>query len=766
MSSQPDRRRRLLGLQTLLLGMLCGLLVIPASSVFLDEFGAGNLPWAYIAGAVGAIVGTPILARAVMRWTLAQIGVPVWGFVAGLTAAGWVLLERDGGAWISAPLYVAFPLVILIGFFLVGGQAGRLFDVREMKEHFPRVVVGFPGGFLVAGVAADGLIAWLGGVHRVLPLGAAAALGLAALTSLTNRRFPERLATIPPRVEAVVARPPVRQLLGDRYVLLLLVYQMLSQLGTQLVDFLVYERAAARIDGADELGTFVARFTTALNVIDLFFLLLVAGWLLRRFGMRLGLSLNPGVVTVFVAAAVVGALVSGIDSALVFFLVLAARVSDIAFNDGATRTALNTAYQAVPDSDRLSVQAAIEGLGVPVAIGLTGVILLVLNGRLGVGAFGIAVLTLGVGVAWAVFGVLVFRAYRWRLRHGLERRLLVPTALDLADAATRGEIDRMLRSGDERLVWLAASALASHSHRIDRLKELAAGTGRIAEAAFLELATTAPSEAERLAVPYPSDDLSGRGFHARAMGGDLEALRQGVASSEPAVRSAALVAIKLLGDRALPVADDIISRGGRQASVVARALAPSAAVAALLEHHVEHADRDVAHAARRALARCATWTAPDGLIDRMVEGDARHAARALAAHQALPESAAVLRRSLLDEVDLAARMSLSALALGPERELVHDVERALRSGDSRRAAHALEALELHLEPAIARRVIPLVDPRMSPADRLSGLPAGTGLSNRDVRLTLADIADDPTGVWDRSWLAECARQTRSLLGLA
>ena len=68
-----------------------------------------------------------------------------------LYAASWLILVA-GGVWVSAGLLVLFPIALQIGFVFIGGQAGRLLDVRQMKERFPRVVSGFAVGFLLGGL--------------------------------------------------------------------------------------------------------------------------------------------------------------------------------------------------------------------------------------------------------------------------------------------------------------------------------------------------------------------------------------------------------------------------------------------------------------------------------------------------------------------------------------------------------------------------------------------------------------------------------------
>ena len=76
-----------------------------------------------------------------------------------------------------------------------------------------------------------------------------------------------------------------------------------------------------------------------------------------------------------------------------FVLAAVARLADIVATDGTTRTSVNASFQVVPIGDRLAVQAVVEGIGVPVAIGATGVVLLLMN-----------VLGLGIG-AVIVFGL-------------------------------------------------------------------------------------------------------------------------------------------------------------------------------------------------------------------------------------------------------------------------------------------------------------------------------------------------------------------------
>lgn len=809
-----DRRLVLFTAQTFLLGMTGGLVMIVANGIFIAEFGAHQLPWTYIASAIAAIVGTPLLTGAVRRHTLAGISMPVWGGYAALALGTWVALEWFGAAWVSVLLLVMFPLGIIVGFFLIGGQAGRVLDLREMKERFPRIVLGFPTGFLISGLLGDVLVDLLGGVHRLLPIVTVTALGLLALILLARHRFPAQLGTVPRKTE-VTPRLPLRKLLRNSFVVWLVGYQMLSQLGTQLVEFLMFERAGARYSGSDELGRFVARLLSGVNFVDLIFLLFVAGFLLRRFGLRIGLILNPAVVTLFMVGVVAGGFGPGISSTLVFALLIGARVFDIALNDGATRTSLNTAYQAVPADERLAVQAATEVLGVPLAVGLTGVILLVLQQGLGIGPVGISILTLGVGVVWVAAGWMVFRGYRINLRHGLGLRLLDPVGLELDDPATVEVIDRMLSGDDDRMRWLALTTLGEHPELVDRLEALAcSGRSRFAEIAFEQLQELDAERAEQVAIRLrtestPTLRLGALGYLARrrpALSGEAMAeIARALDADDPATRIAARSAAAMSGDVDLVarVVDDLVDPGDMEAAVAALT-ATSASLDYHLERvlveaedesddlserrairllrcirtadqapgyvlgsHLRHHNRRVSLAVCQALTRTGGHEGLDEL-DSLLEDGVAVAARVLVTLETLPDDPrlAVLRHSLHDEMNLVREGVIVALALTGVADLMTDAARRFAGGDTRAIAHAVETMEVHLPGNRARLAVPVLDDRMTDSQRLANLRKLTGVPATDLTAALSDLAEDPEDRWRSPWLAGCAIHAAVVLGLA
>src|SRR4029078_10569237 len=123
------------------------------------------------------------------------------------------------------------------------------------------------------------------------------------------------------------------------------------------------------------------------------------------------------------------------------------RLTDIVLSDGTTRTSVNASFQVVPLRDRFAVQAVVEGIGVPVAIGTTGAVLLLMN-LLGLGIGAVIVFAAVLSVIWTVSGAVMYRAYTRALADEMSHRSLVASEVAEADAA----LQALLMANDARAV--------------------------------------------------------------------------------------------------------------------------------------------------------------------------------------------------------------------------------------------------------------------------------------------------------------------------
>jgi hypothetical protein len=774
--------------QALTFGVTLALLIIPANSLFLDAYGSEWLPATYIAVAVVGSGGAALIARAARRTRLVRVATASLGALAVLFGASWLILVA-GGTWVSAVLLVLFPIALQAGFVFIGGQAGRLLDVRQMKEHFPRVVSGFAVGFLLGGLLGIPLLALLGSTENLLVATTLFQVVFLALLLVTERRFPEvRAAQAADAPE--VARPPLRALLAG-LASLLLAYQVLSAMGSQVVDFLLFDRAAARYSGED-LTRFLSTYTAVLNLADILFLALLAGPLMRRFGLRLGLVLNPAVVAAILGVMVAVTAGAGAASFGLFALAGVLRVADIATTDGTTRTSINTAYQVVPVEERLAVQAVVEGIGVPVAIGATGVLLLVLEALdLGVGA--VIVFGLVLSAIWTVVAVGVYRSYTRALADEVRRRPLVTDDSGVV-ADDVSAVRALLRSDDARDVRLGLDLLAGVASPTSdvELRQLSAhGDPEVRMRALGQLAAAGDARAAAQATALvgdlaPSQDASDRqaaavGLQLPGIATERAQLAQLLADPDPSVRSAALeavttgdaadeevisrvvdavgvprvagsaaAALRRLGDAAAPLLGAAVARTGvprRPSLVRAAAVAATSHGIDVVAPALDDPDRTVVLATLEALDAAGGHGLVDEHVLQAVLDDATSlAARAVAARTALADDESPLARALDDEIDLARRLVIAVLA-HRHGDRVQEAVRVVDHGEGARRALGVEALDVLLSREEAAIALPLV------RRDLAGLQGAAG---RQTSEWIDDLSGDPEGVWRSPWLAACA----------
>ena len=514
----------LLAAQGFALGLTLAWVTIPASAIFLTAYGADLLPVTYIGAAVAGVVASSSLAVALRRRPVAAIATWVLVGVALALVVARVLLAGTGAEWVSFALLVLVPIIVPIGFLFVVGQAGLLLDVRALKALYARVVAGFALGVVSGGLAGPLLLEVLGGTEDLLAAAAMAAALLLSLVVVARRRYPSELSAIE-HDEHGSERVSIRSLSRSRYVRLIVAFQMLSAVESQWLDFLVFDRAADRYDDSTELARFVSQFAAIAYGLDIAFLLLLAGLLLRRFGLRYGLTANSLGVLTMLAGIVVATLVQGSGATIVFALVVGARVVDLTFSDGTSRTSLSAAYQAVPSRLRALAQATVEGLAVPVAIGHSGIVLLLVESAGLTEGLLLPVLTGLVVTAWLFAAVLLYRDYGPNLLASLRGRTFDHSTLTVDDESSLLVIDRLVESADERDVRLGLDILtvAQHPGLHARLEQLALdGRVNVRTDALERLREVAP----RLAA---------------------DAARVGLADRSPSVRAASVRVLGAVG---------------------------------------------------------------------------------------------------------------------------------------------------------------------------------------------------------------------------
>ena len=452
------------------------MLEVGATAIFLAEFGPDMLPWVFICVGISVSLSSFGVSRIQQRVGLRLFAVGVIMTTAAVLVSGWVGLVIAAQPITSLVLLLLFTLVCQMAMISLGNQAGRLFDLRQMKRLYPLVMVGWVLGWMLGGTSIPALTGLVRSTANLLIVGAASEGFTLLVLLMTLARFKKDLGGGGVSGGGAgggakdTAQPPTVR----RYVRVIFAYQMLSAVGTQMVLFLFFTKAQQQYPVAEDLGRFLGWYQGAMNLLSIGALVFLAGRLFRRFGLRLGLAANPTVVLLLLMAMLVQGGLVGVEGLLFFWLVTGARVFDIVATNSMTGTALKISYQVLPAEMRSRVETMVEGVGVPVAFGLTGVILLGVRAIPGFGMVHATGLALGVTVLWILASGRVYHEYPRMLKAAIEQRRLRGEPLELGDSDSLKTLDQGLSSPDPTVVVFALDLLeqAPSKLRLPRLLKL------------------------------------------------------------------------------------------------------------------------------------------------------------------------------------------------------------------------------------------------------------------------------------------------------
>ena len=617
----------------LIMGALAGILVgaytiakVLRDALFIGEFGALSLPYAYIAVALTTAAYVFLESRVAQRFP--RVGARRFTQYAAIACSLAAAIALPRARHLTSGLFYLWTssqaMMLLPHFWAL---ALDVWNSRRARRLFPLL----GGCGLLGGLAGGGLAA---GSAKVLPQTGLIWLlpGLLLAVRLLTAAVEGRQARRPDAIPAASGDSGWNIIRRSRYIKVLALALVLSVVISTLVDFQFKIFVQKMYPEPHDLTRFLGTFQAALNAVSLLLQFGATGWILQRLGLGPSTGLQPGTVLLFGTWA---ALTTG------GWAVVAMRWLQgvVALTLGKSSTEIY--YAAIRPHERRRIKPALDTLIERWSDALVGLVLLVALRFLDVPVGMIVGATAAVAAVWLVVLYRLDRAYGRAFREALSRRSFdiddVPESIRVP--AARQAILEALDSGEERRVLLA---LRFCVHARD------ARTAR----------------AVRDCLHHPSPEV--RAGAVTAMEGmrlrDPEGLVEGfVEAPHDGLRRAAIRYLLARGDDPIGFARRALGTRGRSAGGDAR-------VESALQQDLLEALPDNPGIAEETLTRA--W------VEERINGGSREdallAARALGLIDAAWTTAPL--RSLLGHPDIEVRrLALQSAARRPRRALLESI---------------------------------------------------------------------------------------------
>jgi AAA family ATP:ADP antiporter len=424
-------------------------------SVFLNHYGAMDLPYAYIAVAVviGIVVSFYVKLASHLNQAALISGTLLF-FILNILVFWWAMPRR----WdlLPALFYVWSSIFGVIITAQVWTVAGMILDTRQARRLFPLLGSGgILGGFL-GGLIAALAVRLAGTENLILILLLFPACCIVIVQKLSklfcrNCRVCQRAQSAVDSIQGEHGLLPIVQTIHrSRYLRLIVALFALSAVVTLLVDFQFKLVVQESISPGDALTGFFGSFYAWLGFVS-FLLQIVAGrWIVDKYGVRLTLFILPI------------ALLSGTAILLAFPMRLWAGLflkgSDGTLRYSIDKSTIELLFVPIPKEVRAEIKATIDMVIQRLADGLGGFILLFLTRVLDLGSHGTGLFNVMLLGVWLWLALQIRREHVSSLRANLSERQLVPEhALRAAflDEDSTDKIRSMLEDANEEVVLYA-----------------------------------------------------------------------------------------------------------------------------------------------------------------------------------------------------------------------------------------------------------------------------------------------------------------------
>lgn len=445
-------------------------LEVAAGALFLQATGSDDLAYVFMVSALVLVTisaGVHGLERRGRRggWLTAnRLTRVILLLLGGGIALFYALVLRVDAVWVFVLLMVWQMVHAILIELEVANVSGALMDLRQSKRFAGPLASAGVLAVVLGGILTGPLVLLLGNLVQLLILALVATLGcwllvarLQALAArdLRNRAMEERatIQDLPPSVLGSIVR-------GEApYLRVFLAVSVLAAVSIVLVDFLFYRQLDRTLgDQPETLATLLGFYFAAVGIANLLATFRMVPWFLTTGDLSERLRWLPRPVAVGMALALAGVLLGltlralgiAIPPALDFTVLVVVLITGLCqdvLQDAFYDPLFRTLYKPLPLSQQRPARWLREAVVEPLAVGLAGLLLLVLTR--GLDALGapdhatfavVALLLLLVLYGWYRFSGDLGLAYRALLQKLLSRRWLPGEGRLQVDAATVGRL--------------------------------------------------------------------------------------------------------------------------------------------------------------------------------------------------------------------------------------------------------------------------------------------------------------------------------------
>jgi len=417
----------LLLLMSFLMGLFLATVAVASQTLFLNQFDEQfELPKAIAISGVMGMIATLLYNGLQGRIPFTALAIFNLIIIIALTAVlefGDLYIEDTKNLHrFGFMLLLPFAFLIQLIFW---GAFNRMFNVRVAKRIIGSVDIGTDIAAIISFFTIPILLTSGIEVESLYTIGLISITGFLLLfIILANKYIAQGRSFL--RSESEIKKLSLFQFIGNRYIMLLSTFIVVSIIALQFVDYSFFNATIHQFSNV-ELPYFLSYFEATVVIFSFLFTTFATDRINQDYGLRVSLIINPLLLIIFTVAALgLGwffgyDLTTGEKSTIVFFFIAVA-MSKLFINS--LRGALDSPtfkfyYVPIDKSINLDAQTKIEGFVTALASAIAGGLIVLVNQFEIFNVLSITLFTLPVLVIWYLVTNKMYQGYRHTLQESL-----------------------------------------------------------------------------------------------------------------------------------------------------------------------------------------------------------------------------------------------------------------------------------------------------------------------------------------------------------
>ena len=433
---EPDETGQvsLLLLMSFFMGLFLAAVAVASQTLFLSHFDERvDLPRAFaISGGIGVLI---TLLYNFLQGRIPFTALTVFNLLLVIALTAFIEFGEPYVQDTNLLFYFGFTLILPFTFItqlVFWGSFNRMFNVRDSKRLIGSVDVGTDIAAVFAFFSIPILLSYGVKPESLYSIGLVSITGFLILFLLLSRKYLVGGKSAI-KSEAEIKKLSIGQFLGNKYIVTLSLFIVISLVALQFVDYAFFNATTIQYTNENnemddtQLATFLSLFEATVVIFSFLFTTFVTDRLNQDYGLRVSLLINPIVLLIFTGAAIaLGSyfgydLTTGEKSTIAFFFIAVA-MSKLFINS--LREALDEPtfkffYVPIDRSISIDAQTKIEGTVTALATAIAGGIIVLINSFDVFNVFSITIFTVPVLVLWYFITNRMYKGYRDTLQNSL-----------------------------------------------------------------------------------------------------------------------------------------------------------------------------------------------------------------------------------------------------------------------------------------------------------------------------------------------------------